>query len=176
MRIVIQHLVPVRRDENQILNPDACSPGLVDSRLNGVHDAGLLQTVIGKRDITGLVVLQSDKMSEPVGKIRAVSALRDDVAGAAVYRSNLDAGAKHLLSSFVCSPDQVVNGSGFLVRCLPVIKGSCHIGAVIIDNAADIEQDGISLLQHRVIRHVVRIRGMIAEGDNRIKGMGGGTK
>ena len=73
MRIVIQHLVPVRCDENQILNPDAGSPGLVDSRFNGVHNAGLLRTVIGERDITGLVVLQSDKMSESVGKIRAVS-------------------------------------------------------------------------------------------------------
>ena len=176
MRIVIQHLVPVRCDENQILNPDAGSPGLVDSRFNGVYNAGLLRTVIGERDITGLVVLQSDKMSESVGKIRAVSALRDDVAGTAVYRSNLNAGAEHLLGSFVGFPDQIVNGSGFLVRCLPVIKGSCHIGAIIVDDAADIEQNRISLLKHRVIRHVVRICGMITEGDNRIEGMGGGTQ
>ena len=53
---------------------------------------------------------------------------------------------------------------------LPAEEGAGHVGAVPVLAAAHVDHDAVALFQRRVVRLVVGIRGVGAEGDDGTEG------
>jgi len=59
----VQQLAAILRDENQILHPDAESPGEINTGLNGKDHPGLRDPLIGAGNIALFMICLTDEMA-----------------------------------------------------------------------------------------------------------------
>ena len=99
-------------------------------------------------------------------EIFAVPGLGDEVAGGGVQLTQPYTGLDKRLGGLVRAADKVVYG-GLLLGRLAAEPGAGHVAAIAVFHAAHVEQDAVALLQHGVVRLVVRVSGVRPEGDDR---------
>ena len=116
------------------------------------------------------MILQADGMAQPVVEIRAVSRFRDQIPGGFVDVAEAYAGLYDALRLLVGTAHQIVDGGVFLRRFLTE-KGARHVGAVAVLHAAHVDHDAVAGLQTGIVRLVVRIGRVGAEGQDGIEAL-----
>ena len=98
---LVEHLAAGLRDQHQVLHPHAELPGQVDPRLDGKDHPRLGHGSVGAAHVALLVVGAADEVPQPVGEVRPVPGLRDQVPGGFVQVAQPHAGAHQGLGGFV---------------------------------------------------------------------------
>ncbi len=162
MRIMVQHLAAVLGDEDQIFDPDAELAGKVDARLDGEAHARGDNILVHRRDVTGLVVFQTNEVAQAVVEVGAIAGFGSKVAGRSVNIAETDARLDQRFGGGLCLPHQLID-LALLLAGLPGKERPGHIGTVILIHAAHIDQDALARLQRGVVVVVVRVCRMSAK-------------
>ena len=112
----------------------------------------------------------SDKMTQSVGKIRAITGLRDNIPGNFINVTKPHSGLNGFLCRQLSSEHGFISFPVLLIR-FPEEKGSGHIRAEAIFFAAHIKQHTISPFQDSPVRLVMPASCIFTEPHQRRKGI-----
>ena len=109
-------------------------------------------------------------MAQSVVEIWAVSRFRDQIPCGLVDVAEAHAGLYDALRLLIGTANQIVDGCVFL-RCFFAEKGARHVGAVAVLHTAHVDDDAVSCLQAGVVRFMVRVSRIGAEGKDSIEAL-----
>src|SRR5512134_1252601 len=163
------HEAPVGGHLDHVLDAHPAEPRHVDARLDR-HDGSRGQGVRGELapEPRPLVDVEPDPVAEAVREGVTVPGTLDDLSGGGV-----DLGPTHPLAHGV---DAGLLGLADHIVDLLELRGrlterdrACHVGVVAAGEGAEVHLDHVTFLQGSVTGVVVRLRGVLPEGHDRIE-------
>ena len=115
------------------------------------------------------MVRETDEVAEAMIKRRTVAFFRNQIARCLIDIAESHAGANQCDRSLVRRAGGLIDLAAVIAHAL-IIKSAGHVRAVAVLHAAHVKENAISLLQHGVVRLMMRIRRIGTEGDQRRKG------
>ena len=91
---------------DEIFDPDAELAGKVDARLDGEAHARGDNILVHRRDVTGLVVFQTNEVAQAVVEVGAIADFGNKVAGRSVNIAETDARLDQRFGGGLCLPHQ----------------------------------------------------------------------
>ena len=114
---------------------------------------------------------QTDEMSQPMGKVRTISGILDDLAGSFIDFAERNARFQNCFCGSICTADGLINSAVLLRRYFFIELSTCQCHAIAILPASNIKQDGVALFQNSIVRTVVSKRAVCTEANQWFKGI-----
>lgn len=128
--IAVHDLAAILRDDEQVFDAHAHLARQIDARLDGEALTDAYGLVVSRGDVSGLVVLQADLVTQAVRELLAVAGLLDDATGGEVNLGERHAGTHDGLGGLVGAANRLVDLAVAFAGLGAKEERARHVGAV----------------------------------------------
>src|ERR1700677_2630220 len=153
-----------------VLDTDTAVPGNIDTGLNGDDEAGGEDSSAQLTDRRGLVDIEADPVPGAVLKALRPTGIGDDPPADVVDLFGRDAGPHRGGAGGLGGLDDGEDAGPLPFRLGVDTEGPRHVGAVALEGGPEVDHHGVSPVDAPGTRVVVRLRRVLAGGDDRLEG------